>query len=91
VAVRTEERTEQVWQRRAACRGPESRLFFAPTVPEPRPERDAREGRAKRICAECAVREECLEYALRIREPHGIWGGLNEAQRRGLLEEPIGS
>jgi WhiB family redox-sensing transcriptional regulator len=83
VAVRTD---EEVWQRRAACRGPESTLFFAPTVPEPRPERDIREARAKRICGECAVREECLEYALRIREPHGIWGGLNEGQRRALLE-----
>jgi WhiB family redox-sensing transcriptional regulator len=83
VAVRTD---EEVWRRRAACRGPESTLFFAPPVPEPRPARDAREARAKRICVECTVREECLEYALRIREPHGIWGGLNEEQRRLLLE-----
>lgn len=87
MAVHTDQRTEEpVWQRDAACRGPESTLFFAPTAPESRPERDAREARAKRICAECVVQEECLEYALRIREPHGIWGGLNEAQRRGLLE-----
>jgi WhiB family transcriptional regulator, redox-sensing transcriptional regulator len=85
VAVQTD---EEVWQRRAACRGPESTLFFAPTVPEPRPDRDAREARAKRICADCAVRTECLDYALRIREPHGIWGGLNETERRGLIESP---
>jgi WhiB family redox-sensing transcriptional regulator len=31
------------------------------------------------------VRGECLEYALTIREPHGIWGGLNEHERRELL------
>ncbi len=87
MTVHTDERTEEpIWQQDAACRGPESRLFFAPAVPEPRPERDAREARAKHICAECSVREACLEYALRIREPHGIWGGLNEAQRRGMLE-----
>jgi WhiB family transcriptional regulator, redox-sensing transcriptional regulator len=77
---------DETWQRRAACRGPESVLFFAPTVPEPRADRDAREARAKRICAGCDVRGECLEYALRIREPHGIWGGLNESERRTLLE-----
>jgi WhiB family redox-sensing transcriptional regulator len=41
---------------------------------------------AKDICARCAVREPCLAYALRIREPHGIWGGLNELERRTLLE-----
>ena len=27
----------------------------------------------------------CLDYALAIREPHGIWGGLNEHERRELL------
>jgi WhiB family redox-sensing transcriptional regulator len=33
------------------------------------------------------VRDECLEYALGIREPHGIWGGLNEFERRQLLRQ----
>ncbi len=74
------------WQHRAACRGPESVLFFAPSVPEPKSERDAREVRAKAICASCRVRAECLDYALRIRDPHGIWGGLNEHERRALME-----
>ena len=76
----------QTWQRDAACRGPESVLFVPPNAAEPRPERDAREARAKGICAVCAVRVECLEYALDIREPHGIWGGLNEVERRTLIE-----
>jgi WhiB family redox-sensing transcriptional regulator len=61
-------------------------LFFPPTLPELRPDRDAREARAKAICASCQVRPECLEFALSIREPHGIWGGLNEVERRELLE-----
>jgi hypothetical protein len=26
-----------------------------------------------------------LAYALRIREPHGIWGGMSEAERRPLI------
>ena len=83
MAVRTD---NEVWQRRAACRGPEAALFFAPTIPEARPDREAREGRAKAICGACSVQSECLDYALRIREPHGIWGGLNELERRLLLE-----
>ena len=29
----------------------------------------------------------CLEYAIRIREPHGIWGGLNEVERKQLAEQ----
>lgn len=73
------------WQLRAACRGPRSTVFFPPTTGERRDEREARESKAKRICAECAVRAECLDYALAIREPHGVWGGLNEHERAARL------
>ena len=73
------------WQFRAACRGEDSGLFFAPNYFERKDEKDAREARARAICVRCPVREECLEYALRIRETHGIWGGLNELERRTLL------
>jgi WhiB family redox-sensing transcriptional regulator len=83
VAALTE---DGLWQRRAACRGPESTLFYAPTAPEARPDRELREQRAKQICAECGVRPECLDYALQIREPHGIWGGYNELERRAMLD-----
>lgn len=31
------------------------------------------------------MRGECLEAALMRHEPHGIWGGLNENERRGLI------
>jgi WhiB family redox-sensing transcriptional regulator len=78
---------EYGWQWRAACRGDDSGLFFAPSHLEPRDVREARERRAKSICAICPVRVECLEYALRIREPHGIWGGLNELERRRMVRE----
>ena len=30
---------------------------------------------AKSICAECPIREWCLEGALKRREPCGVWGG----------------
>src|SRR6059058_27098 len=75
------------WQFRAACRGEDSALFFAPGYFERREEKDAREAKAKAICARCTVRIECLDYALRIREAHGVWGGLNESERRALLRE----
>lgn len=83
LAIRTE--TEQ-WQLKAACRGPQSRVFFPPAHFERKDEKLERESRAKDICASCAVREPCLDYAVSIREPHGIWGGLNELERRSLLE-----
>ena len=73
------------WQFRAACRGDDSGLFFAPNYFERKEEKDTRESRARAICARCPVRQDCLEYALRIHEAHGIWGGLNELERRSLL------
>jgi len=79
------QRREDEWQVRAACRGPQAAAFFPPPQFERKDERLQREARAKSICATCPVRRPCLEYALEIREPHGIWGGLNEAERRALL------
>ncbi|MGH9183816.1 MAG: WhiB family transcriptional regulator [Acidimicrobiales bacterium] len=78
-------RTEEVWQVHAACRGPQAAVFFPPSHFERKDAKASREQRAKAICAGCPVREPCLAYALRIREPHGIWGGLNELERKGLL------
>lgn len=80
------QRFEDDWQRRAACRGPQAAVFFPPPRPERKDEKLERETRAKAICAECSVREDCLRYALDIREPHGIWGGLNESERKQLLQ-----
>lgn len=77
--------TEIVWRFRAACRGEDAALFFAPSYFEKKEEKDAREALAKRICARCEVREECLDHALRTQETHGIWGGLNEMERRVLM------
>lgn len=76
---------EELWQTKAACRGPHAAVFFPPTHVERKDEKDEREVRAKAICSTCSVRKPCLEYALRIREPHGIWGGLNELERKQLL------
>jgi len=75
------------WQFDAACRGEDSSLFFAPNYFEKREEKDGREAKAKAICVRCPVRSICLDYALRTRETHGIWGGLNELERRQLLRQ----
>ena len=42
---------------------------------------------AKKICATCPVKDECLEYALAHRVDHGVWGGASERQRRRLLKQ----
>ena len=81
---------DEMWQQRAACRGPQSAVFFPPSHFERKDEREERESQAKAICKTCAVRKACLEYALKIREPHGIWGGLSEAERKQLLARRAG-
>ncbi len=60
-------------------------MFFPPPQFERKDEKSERETRAKAICTSCGVRKDCLEYAVAIREPHGIWGGLNEVERKPLL------
>jgi len=73
------------WQLKAACRGPQATVFFPPPSTERRDEKRFRERNAKAICESCSVRDDCLSYALTIREQHGIWGGLSESERRELL------
>ncbi len=72
------------WSILAACRGGEGSLFFSPDTSERKEDRIEREQMAKRICAGCAVTTECLDAAIHRRETHGIWGGLNEIERRSL-------
>jgi WhiB family redox-sensing transcriptional regulator len=58
--------------------------FLPPDSFERKEQKEYREARAKAICAQCSVREPCLEMAIRIREQHGIWGGLNELERKAV-------
>jgi WhiB family transcriptional regulator, redox-sensing transcriptional regulator len=53
------------------------------------PDKGGSTGDAKRICAGCPVKFECLEYALDHAERHGVWGGLSERQRRKLLAPQV--
>ena len=41
---------------------------------------------AKKICASCPLKFDCLEYALNTHEI-GIWGGTTEAQRESLRRD----
>ena len=72
------------WQQDAACRGMDTEVFFHPDN-ERGPRRAAREAAAKAVCAQCPVREQCAEHALRVREPFGTWGGLSESEREEIL------
>ena len=40
--------------------------------------------KAKRVCQDCPIRIQCLEYALSEPEVHGVWGGYTERERHHL-------
>ena len=67
---------ELTWQERALCAQTDPEAFF--------PEKGGSTRDAKRICAGCDVKQQCLEYALANDERFGIWGGLSERERRKL-------
>ena len=70
---------EQEWQDQALCAQTDPEAFF--------PEKGGSTREAKRICQACAVRDECLEYALEHDERFGIWGGLSDRERRRLKKQ----
>jgi WhiB family redox-sensing transcriptional regulator len=61
------------WQERALCPQTDPEAFF--------PEKGGSTRDAKRICARCEVKDECLDYALARDIRYGIWGGLSERER----------
>ena len=68
---------EYAWMFHARCRGINPAEFF--------PSDGTGVESAQRVCAECPVRAECLEYALVHRIEHGVWGGASERERRRIL------
>lgn len=77
---RRQARPDWTWQDDALCRGEDLALFFGLDGERP-PQRDVREREAKAICAQCPVRNECLDYALTRPEKYGLYGSLNEDER----------
>ncbi len=76
-----EDHSRHAWRRLAACRDEDTDLFFPNgETGEALTQAEA----AKAICAACPVRLECLDFALTTNQPYGIFGGLNESERKSL-------
>ena len=71
------------WQDHGACKTADPTLFFHPQN-ERGTSRMKRDRAAKVVCAGCTVRLECADYAVRAREPYGVWGGLSEEEREQI-------
>jgi hypothetical protein len=68
------------WRKDAACLGHPVENWF------PENKEIEEQELAMRICHGCPVKTECLEYSL-LHEQDGIWGGVNQTDRRKLRKE----
>ncbi len=64
------------WTKQALCAEVDPEIFF--------PEKGDGTRYAKRICKNCVVKQQCLDYSLKNNERFGIWGGTVEKERRKL-------
>jgi len=67
------------WRVDGKCNGVDPDLFF--------PKRGESTSEAKKVCASCPVKSECLEFALATSEKYGIWGGKSERERRQIRKQ----
>jgi WhiB family redox-sensing transcriptional regulator len=75
---------EETWRDHALCRDTDPELFFpVGTTGHALTSID----HAKRVCDECRVTPECLEFALETNQDSGIWGGLSEDERRAIRRQ----
>lgn len=72
------------WRGAAACRSEDPELFFPRGATG---EHLVQAERAKRVCERCPVRLRCLEDALAHRAQDGVWGGLDQGERRALAAQ----
>jgi WhiB family redox-sensing transcriptional regulator len=69
------------WMADAACRGTNPDLFIT--------DRGQATSEAKRICADCPVKQACADTALADPSLHGIWGGLSHRDRRRIRRQRV--
>lgn len=79
------------WMARGACVNHPTDLWF-PSTSDGRKGRPSgmyagQAARAKKVCSTCPVVAECAAYAITNREEFGVWGGLDEDERRLIIRQ----
>jgi WhiB family redox-sensing transcriptional regulator len=69
-----------LWRCRAACSNRDPNMWH-PQIGEA-----AVEHAAKEVCHGCDVKQPCLRYALEHHEEHGVWGEMNQTERKRLAQ-----
>ncbi len=67
------------WMEDALCSQTDPDIFY--------PEKGGSTAPATSICNGCAVRAQCLDYALKQEIRHGIWGGTSDNDRKRMARQ----
>ncbi len=71
--------SDRAWMEDALCAQTDPDIFY--------PEKGGSTAPATSVCNNCAVRAECLEYAVTNDIRHGIWGGTSDNDRKRIARE----
>jgi len=74
------------WRHRAICRHVDPELFFPIGTTGPAA---VQVEEAKAVCGRCPVVNDCLQWALASGQDAGVWGGLDEDERRALRRRGV--
>ena len=70
------------WKRRGSCRNVDMELFFGPdNAPMPKEQVE----RAREVCRQCPVWQDCLVSSAENDESYGVWAALTPDERRRAL------
>lgn len=69
---------QEPWMDSSLCAQSDPELFY--------PEKGQSANAAKRVCSQCPVRQECLDWAVDAGEDHGVWGGLSRKERHAYAK-----
>lgn len=78
--------TSLFWMNDALCRESDPETWFPVGTQGPAVEQIKQ---AKAVCLDCPVKVECLEWSLANAEEFGVWGGMDERERRRLLGRDV--
>lgn len=73
---------ESRWRTYAKCRDEDPEVFFATNEREQLTV-------ALKFCKACIVAEQCLQFAVKMEIPFGVYGGTTEMQRRKLVRKTL--
>jgi WhiB family transcriptional regulator, redox-sensing transcriptional regulator len=83
--ARTNAAPSNDWMEAGLCRQTDPAIFF----PEGRGAAiSIQTAEAKSVCQQCPVRSRCLDFALDTGQNTGVWGGLDEDERRVMTRRP---